>query len=194
MLTNAQTFGAARPSLQTMKRHDPDVQAQLKGAKPGDILLFHRARGINRIITAFSKSRYYHVGIYAGGFWVVESRPSGVQKRDLRIPGSGRHFKVIPAPGEKASGERALEWATQQVGDGYAALSVFSLVFDRIVERFFGQVEINWRQRDKYSCGELVVKAFAHAGTQLFPRREAEVVAPWDFAALLPRSGRKKSR
>ncbi|PQV65117.1 hypothetical protein B1R32_102124 [Abditibacterium utsteinense] len=155
-------------------------------------MLFHRARGINRIITAFSKSRYYHVGIYAGEFWVVESRPSGVKKRDLRIPGSGCYFQQIPAPRGPETGKQALEWATEQIGDGYAVLSVFSLVIDRIVERFFGQFEINWRQRDKYSCGEFVVKAFAHAGAQLFPNREAEVVAPWDFAALLPRRERNK--
>lgn len=161
-----------------------DIERQLQGAKPGDILLFYRARGINRIITAFSRSRYYHVGIYAGEFWVVESRPKGVVKRDLRQPGGGRHFRVIAAPGGREVGEEALEYASRQIGDGYAVWSVFALVFDRIFEF----AHLNLRQRDRFSCGELVVKAFAHAGKRLFPQREAEVVAPWDFAQLLPRS------
>ncbi len=166
----------------------PDINRQLVGAKKGDILLFYRARGINRIITMFSRSRYYHVGIYAGEHFVVESRPTGVQKRDLRNPGSGQWFRVIPMPSEQ--GEPALDWASAQIGDGYAVLSVFALIFDRLSRRF----EINLRQRDKFSCGELVVKAFAHAGVSLFPEREAEVVAPWDFVSLLPRKYQDKPR
>ena len=166
----------------------PDIDKQLGNAKPGDILLFHRAQGINRIITAFSRSRYYHVGIYAGGYYVVESRPTGVQRRDLRIPGSGQWFRVIPMPSEH--GQPALEWAKAQIGDGYAVFSVFGLIFGRLLRRF----EINIRQRDKFSCGELVVKAFAHAGVSLFPSREAEVVAPWDFVKLLPKKHRDKPR
>lgn len=169
-----------------MKRHQPDVEGQLKNAQPGDILLFHHATGINLLITMFSHSRYYHVGIYAGGFWVVESRPTGVQKRDLRKPGSGQYFRVIPAPGGHAVGEKALEWATKQIGDGYAVLSVFALIFDRI----FKFARINVPQRGKFSCGELVVKAYEHAGIELFPNQEPEIVAPWDFMAWLP--GRKK--
>lgn len=171
-----------------MKRHEPDLEGQLKNARPGDILLFHHATGINLLITMFSHSRYYHVGIYAGGLHVVESRPSGVQKRDLRKPGSGQYFRVIPAPGGRAVGEKALAWASKQIGDGYAVFSVFALVFDRL----FRTSKANVEQRGKFSCGELVVKAFGHAGIQLFPGIEDEVVAPWDFAEWLP--GRKRGR
>jgi uncharacterized protein YycO len=166
----------------------PDIDRQLGNAKKGDILLFYRAQGINRIITMFSRSRYYHVGIYAGEHFVVESRPTGVQKRDLRKPGSGQWFRVIPMPSEQ--GEPALIWASAHIGDGYAVLSVLGLIIDRLSNRF----EINLRQRDKFSCGELVVKAFAHAGVSLFPGREAEVVAPWDFVKLLPKKYRDNPR
>ncbi len=161
-----------------------DIERQLQGAKPGDILLFYRARGINRIISAFSRSRYYHVGIYAGDFWIVEARPEGIVRRDLRQPGGGQHFRVIQAPGGREVGEKALEYALAQIGGNYAVLSVFALVFDRT----FNFARFNLRQRDRFSCGELVVKAFAHAGQRLFPRREAEVIAPWDFTHLLPRN------
>src|SRR5205807_36613 len=34
--------------------------------RPGDVLLFHRATGLNRVITWFTRSPYYHVAIYAG--------------------------------------------------------------------------------------------------------------------------------
>ncbi|RYX81663.1 hypothetical protein EON83_22970 [bacterium] len=112
----------------------PNIEVQLRDAQPGDILLFYRARGINRIITAFSRSRYYHVGMYAGECYVVESRPRGVVKRNLRLPGGGHYFRVIPAPGGPEVGKKALKYAEEQVGEGYAVLSVFGLIFDRIFD------------------------------------------------------------
>lgn len=165
----------------------PDIEAQLREAKAGDILLFYRARGINRIITAFSRSRYYHVGMYAGDCYVVESRPRGVVKRNLRLPGGGHYFRIIPAPGGTEVGKKALEYAERQIGDGYAVLSVLGLVFDRI----FDFAHINLRQRDRYSCGELVAQAFVEAGIPLFPGRPIELVAPWDFARFLLRPQRR---
>lgn len=137
----------------------------------------------------FSHSRYFHVGIYAGGHWVVESRPTGVQKRDLLEPGSGQYFRVIPAPGGHGVGEKALDWATKQIGDGYAVFSVFALMLNHV----FPRARANVKQRGKFSCGELVVKAYEHAGIDLFPNIEPEVVAPWNFTAWLPgRRGNKQ--
>jgi hypothetical protein len=158
----------------------PDTRKLLKDAKPGDILLFQRARGLNRLITWFSRSRFYHVGIYADGTFVVEARPSGVVRRDLSLSGSESHFRVIPAPQNK--GEEALQWAQTQIGDSYAPLSVLALVCDRI----FRNWNLNITQPDQYSCGEFVAMAFEESGVRLFPQRAVEQVAPWDFASLLP--------
>ena len=162
----------------------------LRDAEPGDILLFQRARGLNRIITWFSRSRFYHVGLYAGETFVVEARPVGVVRRDLSLPGNDGHFRVIAAPPGK--GRAALRWAEKQIGDGYAPFSVLTLVCDRL----FRNWNINITQPDQYSCGELVAESFAESGVALFPGRANEQVAPWDFARFLPaaRSGKTASR
>lgn len=159
----------------------PNTQQQLRNAKPGDILLFYRANGLSRLITWFSCSRFYHVDIYAGDTFVVEARICGVVQRDLRVPGGGRYFRVIPAPQDK--GAAALRWAEEQIGDSYAPLSVLALICDRLFDKW----ELNITQRNQFSCGELVVKAFAEAGVCLFRHRAAELTSPWDFARLLPR-------
>ncbi|RYG64071.1 hypothetical protein EON80_19940 [bacterium] len=88
--------------------HSRARQHALDGASPGDIVLFHHARGMNRIITMVSGSRYYHVGIYAGGTQVIESRISGVSKRSLMDAKFQLRFRVIPAPGGPEVGRAAL--------------------------------------------------------------------------------------
>jgi len=165
----------------------------LDEALPGDILLFHHAQGWSRLITLLSGSRYHHVGLFAGGQWVIESRITGVVKRDLSQTKVRLHFRVIPAPGGPEVGRAALAWAQTQIGVRYAYGSVFALVLDRLLERLLGPLDIIWRQRDRVSCGELVARAYEVAGVQLFPGSEAEEVAPWDFARLLKR-GSKPSK
>ena len=71
----------------------------LKEASPGDILLFHHASGWNRLIPFFSGSRYHHVGLFAGGQLVIESRVGGVIERDMSRAKVRLRFRVIPAPG-----------------------------------------------------------------------------------------------
>jgi hypothetical protein len=164
----------------------------LDGAKPGDIVLFHHARGMNRIITMVSGSRYYHVGIYAGGTQVIESRISGVSKRNLIEAKFQLRFRIIPAPGGPEVGRAALEWAEKHLGERYAYFSVFALSLDRLIERFFGPVDIIWRQRARVSCGEFVAQAFEEAGEKLFPGVASDSVAPWDFARLLRRHSTKR--
>ncbi len=161
--------------------------AVLDKALPGDILLFRHASGLSRIIPWVSGSRYHHVGLYAGEGFVIESRVTGVVKRDLNAAKVRLRFRVIPAPGGPEVGKRALEWAQTQVGSPYAYGSIIALVLDRWLERLLGSVDIVWRQKDRVSCGELVVQAFQAAGVELFPGAEPEQVAPWDFVHLLKR-------
>lgn len=148
-------------------------------AKPGDICLFYNARGICRLITWFTKSPFYHVGIYEGDEHVVESRPIGVIRRDLR-EGGQNDYLVIPAP--ENQGVEALNWARQQIGDGYDVPGVAVLV----LERLFTNLHINYKSPNtRFSCGEFVVCAFNNAGVDLLPGQKSGTVAPADFEVLL---------
>ncbi|HKW44274.1 MAG TPA: hypothetical protein VJN22_01370 [Candidatus Eremiobacteraceae bacterium] len=150
--------------------------------KRGDILLFYRARGINRFITLVTKSPFYHVAISLGGELIVEARPKGVEKNDLRKRRGGEIFTRIPAPGTDDEADNAARWTISKVGDGYDAAGVVAMVLDRA----FVQLHVNKVVGDRYSCGEFVALAYRQAGRDLFPDIEAEDVAPGDFARLLP--------
>ena len=148
-------------------------------AKPGDICLFYNARGICRLITWFTKSPFYHVGIYDGDEHVVESRPIGVVRRDL-AEGGQNDYLVIPSPQNK--GTQALHWAHQQIGKSYDVPGVIVLV----LERLFTSLNINYKSpRTRFSCGEFVLCAFNQAGVELLPGQELETAVPADFEVLL---------
>ena len=161
------------------EENDPD----LPSAQPGDLLLFNRAKGLNRLITWFTKSRFYHVGIYVGDNHVVEARPCGVVTRDLMGPDGDKRFEIIPA--EKVGGRdiagRASDWAKSQIGDGYDPVNVAAIVLDRT----FTCCVLNTSLPDRWACGEFVVTAFQHAGKDLFPEKEAARVVPADFEKFL---------
>ncbi len=165
----------------------PSRRTVLDKASPGDILLFRHASGWSRLIPFLSGSRYHHVGLYAGNGWVVESRVTGVVKRDLEAAKVRLRVRVMPAPGGPEVGRRALAWAETQVGVPYAYGSIVALMVDRLLEPLFGSVDVIWRQRDRVSCAQLVVQAYEAAGVTLFPGAEPEQVAPWDFELLLRR-------
>jgi uncharacterized protein YycO len=148
--------------------------------QPGDILLFYNARHICRLITWFTGSNFYHVGIYAGEGHAIEARPVGVVKRDL-IAANEYDYLVIPAP--RGAGKRALAWAEKQVGDGYDVVGVGALV----LERMFDNLHLNYRTSyDKFSCGQFVLCAFKEAGVNLLPEVQIEFAVPADFARLVP--------
>lgn len=157
-------------------------------ANPGDILLFKRARGLNRMITWFTKSRFYHVGIFEGGTNVIEARPRGVVRRDLNGPDGDRAFTVIPAP--EGKGEQALNWAKGQIGDGYDPIDVFVI----ILETIFKNLKLNYSSDNKYSCGEFVATAYQEAGIDLFPGQEPARTVPADFEKYLPWKRRKRKQ
>ena len=145
---------------------------------PGDILLFHNAKGLNRLITGFTHSPFYHVGIYAGDGTAVEARTPGVQHNDLKDRAG--NYVVAPAPHGK--GEAALAWAKTQIGDAYDNLDILVIILDRLC-RF---MRFNYTPKNKYSCGEFVAVAYDKAGAKLFPERALGTVVPADFAPLLP--------
>lgn len=150
--------------------------------QPGDILLFCRARKFNRLITWFTKSPYYHAALYKGDGFVVEARPRGVIERDLNGPDGDKAFDVIEAPDGREKGEAALQWALSQVGKSYDKKGVAVLVADRMLR----SVKLKDKDRDKFSCGELVTCAFLNAGVELFPDRNPGDIVPADFARFLP--------
>jgi len=167
-------------------------KAQAIVAQRGDLLLFTRAVGLNRLITWFTRSPFYHVGLYEGDGWIVEARPRGVVRRNLRGPDGDRHFVVIPHEPLLADtqAEAALVWAASQLGDGYDPLDVAVIV----LERLFTSLTINYTSKNKYSCGEFVTRAMRDAGVDPFPGRVADRVVPADFERFLRRKRRKGGR
>lgn len=154
--------------------------------QPGDILLFHHARGENRFITLFTRSPFYHTAIYAGEGHAVESRPSGVRCNSLQ--GRENDFVVVPAP--EGKGKEALAWARTQLGAPYDNLDVLVI----ILERLFTHLHLNYAPGNKYTCGEFVARAFAEVGIRLVPGRDVEDVIPADIARhLLPRAEQQAS-
>ena len=145
--------------------------------QPGDILLFHHARGENRFITLFTRSPFYHAAIYAGAGNAIESRPSGVRCNSLQ--GRENDFVVVPAP--EGKGAEALAWARAQIGAPYDNLDVLVI----ILERLFTRLHLNYTPGNKFTCGEFVARAFAEVGVRLVPDRDIEDVVPGDFARLL---------
>ena len=172
-------YGRIRPY--SVKQEKPRTHKTT--AKRGDVLLFTNARGPNRLITWFTHSRFYHVGLYEGDGWIVEARPRGVVRRNLQGPDGDRHFVAIPLEkmmtNEQA--ETALRWAEGEIGDGYAPLDVAAI----ILERLFRWVKINYSTPDKYSCGEFVTQALRAADVPIFCDRLADRVVPSDFEQWL---------
>ncbi len=154
--------------------------------KPGDILLFHNARGLNRLITGFTGSPFYHAALYAGEGRTVEARTPGVVSQDLW----GRENDFVVAPAPEGKGEDALAWAQTQVGDAYDDLDVGVIILDRLC-RF---IHFNYTPRDKYSCGEFVAVAFDKVGVPLFPICDLGDVVPGDFARFVPAPQRRRAR
>jgi|GEM_PF-1332146 len=157
------------------------VEAQLeREAKPGDILLFYNATGINHIIPLVTRSPFFHVAVFAGGTEVIESRPMGVVRRDLRDVDDIHYFVVIPAP--SGAGRAALAWAETRIGDGYDNTGVAVMLLDRIFTTF----RLNYAAKDKWTCGQFVATAFDKAGVCLFPDLDLVEVEPADFQRFLP--------
>ncbi len=163
-----------------MPRPDALKKALSRTPQPGDVLLFYNATGLNRFIAWFTGSPFYHVALYAGQGDVIEARPRGVVRRNLRRREGGHDFLVVPT--SEGAGKAALAWAEAKVGAGYDRLDILIL----ILERIFLHLHINYTPRDKFACGEFVARAFEEAGEPLFPDKAAGEVVPGDFAHLLP--------
>lgn len=147
--------------------------------KPGDILVFARAkRGRDYIIKLLTFSRYYHVALYDGDWHVVEARPKGVGRNDLR--GREGAFVVVPAP--KGKGQAALDWAKTQKGAGFDRKDMLVTLLEHLFVRF----HLNIVPKGKFNCAELVATAFDKAGLRLLPDRDLNDFEPKDFAGLLP--------
>lgn len=159
--------------------YDPDLPL----AQPGDILLFNRATGLNRLITWFTDSPFYHVGISLGEGRVVEARPRGVVIRDLMGPDGDKRFEIISADniGGREAALKAVQWAQAQVGDGYDPFNVAAIVLDRS----FTCMSCNATLPERWACGEFVTTAFEEADVELFPGRDAATIVPADYAQFL---------
>lgn len=180
------TAAVAYTVRRARKARQAQMQSEMPTPNPGDILLFHNAKGLNKLITAFTHSPFYHVGIYAGEGTAIEARTPGVQHNELKDRAG--NYVVAPAPHGK--GEAALAWAKEQIGDAYDKLDVLVIILDRLC-RF---AHLNYTSKNKYSCGEFVAAAFHSAGVPLFPERDLGSVVPGDFAILLPEPSRETAK
>jgi uncharacterized protein YycO len=132
------------------------------------------------LITLFSRSPYYHVGIYAGNGQVIEMRVRGLVQRDLRGRDGAHYFVVIPAP--DGTGQAALEWAVSQKGAKYALNDIIVIALDKL----FPHWRLKYPPGNTYTCGEFVAVAFAQAGIRLLPDVELSNTEPGDLACLVP--------
>ncbi len=150
-----------------------------KGQKPGDIILFKRATGFAHVITFFTHSPYYHAAIADEDLHVVEARPRGVMRRDLRSRDGGHVFTVFPMRGE--DGKAALAWARSHVGGGYDKFDVVVIVLEHI----FRRLRLNYKPpSSRFTCAEFVALAFEKTGHDLFPDKDSAEIVPADFARL----------
>jgi cell wall-associated NlpC family hydrolase len=160
--------------------------ARPTGPKPGDILLFSQARGLSRLIPWFTGSRYYHCALYEGDGRVVEARPSGVVRRDLKEE-EDMVFRIIPMPEEK--GQAALDYGRCCLGRNYDVLDIFFI----ILRHYFPWLRINYSNHDSLVCSELVVNAWRGAGLDLFPGEQSALLIPADFEPFLPPDAQDES-
>ena len=153
--------------------------ARPNGPKPGDILLFSHARGFSKLIPWFTGSRYYHCGLYEGDGHVVEARPNGVQRRDLKLD-PHMAFRVIPMP--ENAGESALNHSRSCIGKRYGVLDVFFIV----LRHYFPRFTPPYSSCNSLVCSELIIDAWREAGLDLFPGQDSAAIIPADFEPFLP--------
>ena len=147
--------------------------------KLGDILLFSRPRRKRDwVIRWVTHSKYFHCAIYAGDWHVIEARPKGVARNDLR--GREHGFVTISAP--EGKGEEALNWVRGKLGEGFDQMDMVVI----LLEHIFWHLRINYTPRGKYTCAELVVEAFRNCGVPLCPGKPMAQVVPDDFSKLIP--------
>jgi uncharacterized protein YycO len=156
--------------------------------EPGDIVLFYGAHGLAKLISFFTKSRYYHVAIAINSRDLVEAVPRGVIRCSLHSRRNAK-FVVIPPPTHSV-GTAALKWAESRVGDGYDPGDLLAIAFDRI----FAHLHLGYYSADRFTCGEFVATAFHKAGSHLFSDLDPADVVPADFARLLPKEARQQAK
>lgn len=155
------------------KQRSPDFTS-------GDLLLFYRARGRDRVISLVTGSPFFHVALAGSEHVILEAVPRGVRRRDLRTEPDRHPFLVIPAFADHRAA--AVRWAETQVGDGYDAVDIGVIVLHRIFRLF----AVNYTIGDRYTCGEFVARAYDEAGKRLFPDIDTADVVPADFRRFLP--------
>ena len=149
------------------------------GPLPGDILLFTHATGLSRLIPWFTGSRYYHCGLYEGNNRVLEARPQGVVRRNLK-QGTLYPFRVIPMPRE--GHVRALDFIRRRLGSTYDPIDIAFI----IMRHTFPLLRIHYNNHCSFTCGELLVRAWRAGHHDLFPDQSASEIIPADFSRFLP--------
>lgn len=114
---------------------------------------------------------------------MLEARPSGVVRRDLRKE-TNMVFRVIPMPEDAAP--KALEYVRCCLGANYDILDVVFI----ILRQYLPELRFTYSNHNSFVCSELVVLAWRNAGLDLFPDKVAATIIPADFEKFLPPDSR----
>ena len=166
-------------SLRERRLPNLDAETGHTHPRPGDVLLFYRPRrGRDYIIRVLTHSPFYHAALFDSPGYVLEARPAGVGRNSLAGREDG--FVIVPAP--EGKGADALAWARTQIGAHFDRKD-FVVIF---LEHLFVGWHINYAPLNRYTCAELVTKAFRSVGFDPFPGRENSEIDPTDWAKFLP--------
>jgi uncharacterized protein YycO len=153
-----------------------------RSPNPGDILLFYRP-GVfaDVVIQSVTGSRVYHTALFmeAGenGPIVLEALTSGVQISNLRQTRREGDYVVVPAP--QGKGEEALAWASTKLGSPYDYKDGLAIGLEHVFEH----LHVNFTLPGRYTCSELVARAYEEVGVKLVPNKKPYQVSPGDLAA-----------
>jgi hypothetical protein len=136
--------------------------------QPGDLLLYAGRGLFSWVIRTKTWSDVSHLEVYDGGGFSLASRDGeGVERFPLRL----NDLYAVLRPNAPFDFPAGRTWFATVRGQGYDWIGLLSFYF----ARFRG------KENGKQFCSEFATRFFRAAGLDLFPRRDADAVAPGEF-------------
>ena len=155
--------------------------------QPADIIVATTSATSSAFIRYATFSAVSHALLYAGSGQVVEAISEGVVERSLKDciaddirAVAYRHPQMTPAAGEKI-----IRFAEKQVGKEYDYAGAAGAGIENnlgVCLVVFGIIgcpaarAVQWSNRDKFFCSELVLAAYAEAGLKIVDTRPDQTV------------------